>query len=186
MAKYAITPRGEGKPVGWRLIEDNAPLSDTEPFSVTFDPRGYVLDVGGTSLRAVSNAEVIAEEKEKKRVALREARERALGAGVSYQGNVYDSDREAVTNVFQALQGLQAVASLPPEVQALLPGPVPETITWKLADNSYTDLTVQDLIFLMAILALHKQTQFAIEKSLLDALDAATTSEAIQAINWPS
>lgn len=184
--KYAIIPRGVGKRPGYRTIQDNESLAPGEEFSVSFDPRGFVLDDDGQSLRSESLAEVVAEAKEAKRAELRAARDKAIAAGVSYAGNVYDSDATAQTNVFQALQGLQAVKGLPAEVRALLPGPVPTSISWKTAANDYVDLTEQDLVFLMAVLSLQKQTLFGIERTLLVQLDQATTLESVQAITWPT
>jgi len=59
--KYAITPKGIGKPPGARCIRDETPLAPGETFTVlAFEP-GQVLAEDGLSLRAKTEAELALE-----------------------------------------------------------------------------------------------------------------------------
>jgi hypothetical protein len=65
--RFAITPHGIGKPVGWRMIEEGWPLAQGETFTVDDDGVGgatmpnKVLANDGVSLRLKTQAERDAE-----------------------------------------------------------------------------------------------------------------------------
>lgn len=180
--RWAISPRGVAQPVGYRAIAADAQLRPGE-FSSTTDPAGLVLAEDGASLRAPSAAELLADAKAARLEYLKGRRNAAIELGVQFNGRRYWTDRDSILDIASALVGFVAVQLLPAEQRATLT--VPPTVPWK-TQSGYVPHTVVELIMLYAQVSQYRLTQHAIEDSLIAAVNAATTVQQVEAVDWPA
>ena len=92
---------------------------------------------------------------------------------VEYQGNTYDADAAAQANVNRVINGVTARLALP------------QTINWRDADNVTRTLTQNDVFRLGELMLMHVQIIYETSWALKEAIEAAPTLEAAQAITWP-
>jgi Domain of unknown function (DUF4376) len=137
-----------------------------------------------------SPAEILARARAARLSYLRQRRDEAIERGVTFAGRRYYSDKQSISDALQAVFGLQMVAAMSPAEKAALPGPAPTTVTWKLAERagglSHAELTLTELKYLFAAMSKHQQDQYALEAGLMGAVEAATTPEAVTAVDWPT
>lgn len=183
--RWAITPRGAGNPVGFRVINSDDDLMPGE-FASTADPAGLVLAADGNSLRAPSAAEVLAAARLARWEYIKGRRQAALDGGVQWNGHRWDTEEDDINRVARTLTSWQRALALPPEAQALLPGPIPSTVSWTTAANDEVPLSVVQLALLDATINLHIGAVFEAAKALRTAINAAQTIEAINAVDWPA
>lgn len=183
--RWAITPRGAGKPVGFRVINTDDDLVSGE-FASTTDPVGKVLADDSTSLRAPTAGEVLAAARLARWEYIKTRRQAALEGGVDWNGHRWDTEEDDVNRVSRTLTSWQRALSLPPEQQAMLPAPVPTAVSWTTADNEEVLLSVAELAMLDAAISLHTGVVFDTAKPLRAAINAAQTLEAINAVDWPA
>ena len=103
------------------------------------------------------------------------ARDAAIDAGVTYGGNVYDSDATAQLRV----TGAATLAQL-----AIASGNTTYSITWTLQNNSTVALTAQQVIAMAQAVGTNYQTQFAKGQTLRAQIMAATTQAQLDAVVW--
>ncbi len=106
---------------------------------------------------------------------IRAARDAAINAGVTYNGNVYDSDAKAQLRV----TGAATLAQL-----AIASGNTAYSITWTLQNNSTVSLTAQQIIAMAQAVGTNYQTQFAKGQTLRAQIMAATTQAQLDAVVW--
>ena len=88
---------------------------------------------------------------------------------------VFDADAVGMANIQGTLQGLDVAARL---------GNAPATVRWTLADNSYADLTVDQLSQVGVLLLMRGNEAHEKARQLREQIDAAQTSEALETISW--
>ncbi len=106
---------------------------------------------------------------------IKAARDAAINAGVTYNGNVYDSDATAQLRVTGAAQTAQL---------QIAAGNTTFSITWTLQNNSTVTLTAQQVIDMALAISANYQTNFAKAQSLRAQIMAATTQAQLDAIVW--
>ena len=106
---------------------------------------------------------------------IKAARDAAINAGVTYNGNVYDSDAKAQLRV----TGAATLAQL-----AIASGNTTYSITWTLQNNSTVSLTAQQVIAMAQAVGTNYQTQFAKGQTLRAQIMAATTQAQLDAVAW--
>lgn len=181
--RWACTPRGVGRAVGFRLLPEGADPEIGE-FVSTSDPRDLVLADDQTSLRTPTQGEILTIAREEKLAELVEARDAAIVSPVSWSGAQWSALPDDQANLIQAVSLWAAVLALSPEDQATLGAPVPSSIPWKTIANELRDLSYLEAIQLATAISISKQTMFAIYWQLEAAVAAAELDE-LQAITWP-
>lgn len=106
---------------------------------------------------------------------IKAARDAAINAGVTYNGNVYDSDATAQLRVTGAAQTAQL---------QIAAGNTTFSITWTLQNNSTVTLTAQQVIDMALAISANYQTNFAKAQSLRAQIQAASTQAQLDAIVW--
>lgn len=180
--RWAITPNGIGKPVGFRSIKTDAELKAGE-FASTTDPQGKLLANDGASLRTPTDAELLAAAKAARLDGLKDRRNAAIETGITFNGRPYWTDRDSVLDLASALIGFLAIGVLPPEQIAQLP--VPAAVPWKTREG-YVPHTLPQLVLLYAAVSQYRLAQHQIEEELIAYVDAATTIEEVNAVSWPA
>lgn len=99
-------------------------------------------------------------------------RERALSAGVTYGGSVYDSDNRSRANLTGAVAATQAGI------------PLPDRFTWRTSDNKDVPMTAVELVGLAAAMLSHVNAQYRRSWELKAQINAATTAEEVAAVKW--
>lgn len=133
----------------------------TEPFT------------GSTIMPEVSDLE---KEKLKKWFEIKLERNRREFGGFTWGGSIFDSDSTAQSRIQGGVQ-LATIAQASNQ---------PFTINWTLQDNSVIALNGTQMIQVGMALAQHVQTLHETARVLRAQVDAATTVEQIEAINWPN
>ena len=175
---YAITPSAIGAPVAWRAIRAGWPLVDGETFTVDEHPEGLVLADNRLSLRAPTNQEALAPQKQARQVYINRRRDMAVAAGVAYGGNRYDTDSQSINNLTAAVAFIEAALRLNM--------PVPPTVSWRTADNVDVALTPGQLVEFGAVIFTQVQTAHMTARALKDQIEALTTAREIEAVDWPA
>jgi len=106
---------------------------------------------------------------------IKAARDAAIAAGVTYGGNVYDSDATAQLRV----TGAATMAQL-----AIASGNSTYSIKWTLANNSTVTLTAQEVIAMAQAVGQNYQALFAKGQTLRTQIIAATTQAELDAVVW--
>lgn len=180
--RWAITPGAIGAPVGFRGIRDDSELQPGE-FATSTDPAGKVLAADGASLRVPSSAEQLTAVKIARLDYLRERRNRAIEAGIEFNGRAYWTDRDAILDLASALVGFLALTLLPPQQVAQLP--VPQFVPWKTR-SGYVPHAPGELVLLYAAMSQYRLAQHQIEDTLIAAVNAASTVQQVHAVDWPA
>lgn len=175
--RWAVRPRGVGQPVGFRGIRDDSELQPGE-FASSTDPAGLVLAADGASLRAPTNAEQLQPLKRARQSYINDRRELAIAGGALFNGWTFDTDERSVSNLTAAVAFIQAA----PDYGF----PVPPAISWRDATNVDRALTPAQLVGLGAVIFISVQTAHGIARQLKDAVTAARSEAAINAIDWPT
>lgn len=95
--------------------------------------------------------------------------------GFSWDNSVFDSDPQSQSRI----QGGVQLAILAQQANQ------PFSITWTLQDNTTRILNGDDMIAVGQALAAHVQTAHTIGRVLREEINAATTVQQINAIQWP-
>ena len=179
--KWAVKPgasiAGE-QPENTRPIRPGWDLVAGETFVVNIDPDGMVLNADLLSLRTKRPAERLRVIKARRRSYINNRRDRSLFDNVTYDGDPYDNNtivRNDITGAVSFLH-IAGVISFPS---------VPATISWRDANNVDHDLTFVELFSLAAVMFSAVQTAHGTARALKDAIEAATTERAVNAIDWP-
>lgn len=106
---------------------------------------------------------------------IKAARDAAINAGVTYNGDVYDSDATAQLRVTGAAQTAQL---------QIAAGNAAFSITWTLQNNSTVVLTAQEVIDMALAVSANYQALFSKGQGLRAQIAAATTQAQLDAIVW--
>jgi len=107
--------------------------------------------------------------KAKKIVELADARWREEVGGYMYKGHEFHSDRESQDRFFQAYMASLSDSNF--------------TVTWK-TKNGWLEMTASDFITLYNEFYVFLQNLYQKEKNLQEQIEAATTIEELEAIQW--
>lgn len=183
--RWAITPNGVGKPVGFRSIKNDSELKAGE-FASTTDPADKVLADDGTSLRDPDTAERLAQIREAKWAKIKERRQQALDNGAQFLGHYWDTEETHLNRMMRTIWSWEYASGLSPQLKATLPGPVPTSINWTTKADVEVSITLDQLKFLLLTCSNHEGVVFEIAKQLRTTINSATNVDVINAIDWPS
>jgi hypothetical protein len=110
------------------------------------------------------------------RARIKSARAIAETADFSYQGHVYDADPASYSKILGAAQLAMQALLLNQSWQE----------TWTLADNTSITLSIQDMLGVGVALGTQVSSAYSTARDLLGQIDAATTIESVEAIQWPT
>jgi len=114
----------------------------------------------------------IAKDKKKEKINLiRDSKEQST---FSCDGNIYDADSVSVQRISIAVQNAftAKITDTPFELE------------WTLADNTTVTLDADGMLGVSQALAVHSATVHSIARQLKEAVDAAATTEELEAIVW--
>jgi len=135
--------------------------------------RDWVWD--GTTLAAPTK-ESITEVRRSKRDEINDARAATIHTGVQWNGNTWDTDPVAISNVVGAVSFIKSA----PDIGI----PLPATIVWRTQDDIDVELTPQQVIELGVAVFQHVEAQYRKSFTLKDQIEAATTVEDVRAVRW--
>ena len=105
LMRWAITPNGIGKPVGYRpLGENETTLAGGETFITTTDPADKLLGDDERSLRNPTSAERLRRVKDNRWERIKEKRQRVLYGGVRWNGHRWETSEEDYNSITRAVQ----------------------------------------------------------------------------------
>jgi hypothetical protein len=96
--------------------------------------------------------------------------------GFTWDGSAFDSDAISQSRI----QGAAQLAQL------AIAGAQPFSIDWTLADNSTRTLNATEMISVGIAMGAHIETQHGIARTLRQQINAATTTEQVEAVAWPA
>lgn len=134
----------------------------------THHVEGGVLVAGALDLRT------LAERKAEKWNAMKRARSAFEFGGFTWDGSAFDSDPASQSRI----QGAAQLALLAQQAGQ------PFSIDWTLQTNDVRTLSGADVIAVGMAMGQHIATAHAIGRSLRDAIEAATTIEALEQLSW--
>lgn len=105
---------------------------------------------------------------------IKAARDAAIASGVTYNGNVYDSNATSQLRLMGAAQMAQIAIS----------SGTAYSVNWTLQNNSLVTLTAQEVIALAMAVGQNYQTLFNKGQSLRSQIMAATTQSQLDAVVW--
>ena len=114
------------------------------------------------------------EHKADKWKAIKLAREQKIGAGFTHNNMVFQSDPVSIQNIMGAVQ------------MALLTDPAPFSIQWTLANDQVVELNSAALRGVGLSLGARVDSLHSQARVLRAQIDAATTPEEVNAIQWPT
>lgn len=110
-----------------------------------------------------------------KRGAINAKRDELETSGFTYNGKTFDSDQRSTDRI--------QIAAL--AAQTALMTSQPFSIDWTAKDNSVVTLDAQGMLGLATAFAQYGATLHATAKALKAQVDAATTVEKVEAVQWP-
>lgn len=135
---------------------------------------GGALQPGRLDLRT------LADRKAERWEAIKAARAAAIDAPLPVAGiGTFDCDEASRANIANAALLMQTMAA------TLQPGEVP-TIDFTLADNTVATLTAGQMVEVALHMGAKVQAAHATGRALREAIDAATTAAAVEAVAWPA
>lgn len=108
--------------------------------------------------------------------AIKAAREAAEYSPFAWDGSSFDADSESQRRI----QGAAQLAMIAAAAQQAF------SIDWTLADNTVRTLSGTEMIGVGLALGTHVATQHVIARGLRAEIEDATTSQQLEAINWPN
>jgi len=110
--------------------------------------------------------------KQKRKKYINAMRRIAIDGGIEYDGNSYDSTQASRDNLAGVYTGINNGYSLPVD------------FSWRTADDITVPFAVEDVNAMSHIMLDHVNYQFGKSWTLKAAIDAATTEEEVNAIDW--
>jgi hypothetical protein len=169
-------------------LDEAAYLADKPPFASYYDAplnaamlddaQGFVLqqpDFAGASTLGDPDGTLQAA-RDRRWAVIKGQREQAEGGGFTWNGSGFDSDAISQSRI----QGAVLLATL-----ASLNGQ-PFTIDWTLIDNSVRTLDGPAMIAVGQALGVHVATCHATARALRQQINAATTIDAVEGVQWPA
>lgn len=160
------------------LADKLAALRPNGGWRVVYDAAGGESVQWANPARAPSSAELLAVDTRARQAYVNARRDAAIAGGVTFNGWPFDSDPGSIANLTAAVAFINAA----PDYGFT----VPETVSWRDANNVDRALTPAQLVGLGAVIFTRVQTAHGIARVLKDAIEAATTEAAISAIDWPA
>ncbi len=161
------------QPIVMPIDAVGAPLIDSIEQWLASDPAS--LYAGGAV--SVLAAEDLESAKKDRQVAIKAARDRAMYAGFEFNGMRFDSDVQA--QVFVLGAGMKAMFAM--QTGTAL------SIEFTLQDfDTHTLTTPEEAIGLGMAMGEHITATLDLGRELREAIDAAETIEAVQAVTWPN
>jgi hypothetical protein len=100
-------------------------------------------------------------------------REAAIATGVTWNGHVFDSDRQSIQNITLVGTIVALGATIPPN------------FGWRDKEGVFVPInTAAELRAFLVAIALHLKDRYVQAWGIEDAVEAAVTHEAVDAINW--
>lgn len=127
---------------------------------------------------APSAAELLSIDKRARQNYINTRRDAAIAGGVTFNGWRFDTDPASVNNLTAAVAFIQAAPGAGLQV--------PASVSWRDQGNTDRALTPTQLVGLGAAIFTLVQTAHYTARQLKDAIDAAATEAAINAIDWPT
>ncbi len=152
----------EGTDISWALSQG----FEEQQVEKAFDDNYYLLGYAPTK--------PLAELKTEKWQQIKQARDNAEQAGVTYLGKVLDSDSLSVQRITVAVQTAQLALSAGQEF----------TIDWTCQDNSTLTLNAQQVIGIPMALAAQSNNLHQKARELRELIDIAATKEELELIAW--
>jgi hypothetical protein len=112
------------------------------------------------------------------RARINQERDARIQAGVEFGGARFDTDERSRANLAAAVTFISAARA-----EGLQ---VPETITWRDQADVDHALTPSELVYLGAAMFQHVESVYRGSWALKDAVAAAETAEAVDAVRWPA
>ena len=136
----------------------------------------------GNPAEAPSAAELLGVVKRARQAYINARRDAAIAGGVTFNGWTFDTDATSVNNLTAAVAFITAVSGPygGPPLQ------VPPAVSWRDATNTDRALTPAQLVGLGAAIFTLVQTAHLTARALKDAITAANSEAAINAIDWPA
>ncbi len=132
------------------------------------------VDEQGLMILASFDAPTLDQVKKKKMAQISDRCLIAIDSGFVHGGRRFDSDLISRTNIIGTAAGVQAGV------------PLPEGFTWRTSDNENVPMDGSGVIALGAALLQHVNQSYAASWQLKEQIEAATTPEEVEAINWPT
>ena len=111
----------------------------------------------------------------RKWAAIKDRREQVEFGGFTWDGSVFDSDAESQSRI----QGASQLATL-----AMLSSSN-FSVDWTLADNTVRTLSIANMLAVGQAMGVHIMTTHGVGRGLRAAIEAATTTAAVEAVTWP-
>lgn len=142
---------------------------------VPFPPKPGATHVWDWPTKQWIDPRTLADRKEAQWAAIKAARNSLEFGGFTWDGSAFDSDQQAQARIQGGVQ-LATIAASQGQ---------PFSIDWTLADNSIRTLSGADMIAVGMELAAHVQSIHATARVLRVQIEAASTIEEVDAIQWP-
>lgn len=164
-------------------LDGHALVWNGSQWSNVVDQRGqtYIDDAGNEiiwsqlgPMPASSSAGVLARAKDEKRAEIKAARQAAIDAPLQTQWGTFDSDKTARDNIANTVQLLDKLAERG----------MPSDTTFGLAGGARITMTREDMGTVGLMLGAKVQAAYDRAGQLMDAIDAATTTEEVGSIQW--
>lgn len=176
--RYAITPGQVGKPVGFRLIEDDWPLVDGETFTVdaSVDVENAVLASDGVSVRPSTDTDRVDGAKAAQLALIEKQRLAGIEGGtVELDGVTYSTNDGFVTDLVQAITLIGAAQALNAKDAARLPAAIPSAIPVSDVNGTPVMLAYNDIVVLAGMASFHKLALLQAAQAAEARINAATT-----------
>ncbi len=169
------------EPIGPNVIEepaDSAVLPQTHYFNgvefAEFPPKPLVFYVFDYALKQWIDPRSLDDVKLAQWEMIKRARATAIYTPISTSFGNFDASPSAQKSITDAVLMMQTLAAMG----------TPTTIDFTLADNTTATLTTAQMVQVGLLLGAQTQAAHAKGRALREQIDAATTSAAVQAINW--
>ena len=145
---------------------------------VVYAPDGSETVQWGNPAQAPSAADLLSVVKRQRQMYINARRDAVIAGGVTFNGWTFDTDPTSVNNLTAAVAFIQAAPGAGLQV--------PPSVSWRDAGNTDRDLTPAQLVGLGAAIFTLVQTAHITARALKDAIEAANSDAAINAIDWPA
>lgn len=126
----------------------------------------------GTSGSIGTAVETLESAKVKKKAEIAAARYMFESFRVNVSGLSISADRDS-----------QAIIA---STQAAMQAGILQSVQWKTADGTFATLDSAGVAAIAQAVTIHVQSAFNLEKQLVDQINAATTIQAVEAVQWPN
>ena len=171
MSKYAKLVDGEvvgtvdtdgDMPAPWLLIPDS--------FSWAARPSAQHKPMYAAGVVSWTDARTLAQARAAHITAMRDARDAQINGTFTWDGSQFDADQVSQTRLLGAVVAASSSNF--------------EPVTWRLADNTWRELSAANVAAVYTALQLHVRSHFVTFAAREAAINAATTVSAVDAVTW--